>query len=175
MALVKWTPLREMRDLERQLGRAFGRPFVSLFEEPAGGLTTFGPPMDVFARDKDLVLRLELPGVPADGIEITLADHMLMITGERMEEKEVKEEDFYRRERSYGSFERSFPVPEKISENDVSASFEDGVLEVVIAGAIEEEPVRHIEVKTKGEKKELKAEGHKEHPYTPGESLGSEM
>ena len=156
MSLVKWTPLKEMMGLERELGRAFGRPFLSLFEGPGRALTGFGPAMDVFAEGSDLILRLELPGISTDELDISLTEHTLVITGERKEEKEVKEEDFYRRERSYGRFERTFPVPEGITEKDIEAAYEDGVLEVKVKGAVEEEPVKHIEVKTRGEKKELK-------------------
>ena len=151
MALVKWTPLKEMRGLQREMSRVFGRPFA-LFEEPGQPLTGFGPPMDIYAKDKDLIIRLELPGIKPADLDISLSEHMLTISGERKEEKEVKEEDLYRRESSYGRFERTVPVPEKITESDIEASYEDGVLEVKVKGAVEEEPAKHIEVKTGGEK-----------------------
>lgn len=158
MALVRWTPMRQMADLQREMRRVFGRPFVSLFEEPTTRELGFGPSMDIFAKGHDLVLRLEVPGLKTEDIDISLADHMLVITGERREEKEVKEEDYYRRERSYGHFERSLPVPETVTEGDIEASYEDGILEVSVKGAVEEKPVKHIEVKTKGEKKMIESE-----------------
>lgn len=158
MALVRWTPMRQMRDLQREMGRVFGRPFVSLFEEPTRMLTGVGPSMDVFAKGNDLMLRLELPGIDTKDLDISLVEHTLVISGETKEEKEVKEEDYYRRERSYGRFERTLPVPEKITEQDIEASYEDGVLEVKVKGAVEEEPVKHIEVKTRGEKKVIESE-----------------
>lgn len=157
MALVRWSPMRQMTDLQREMRRVFGRPFVSLFEEPTRELG-FGPSMDIYARGTDLVLRLEVPGIKTEDIDISLTDHMLVISGERKEEKEVKEEDYYRRERSHGHFERSLPVPEKVSEGDIEASYEDGVLEISVKGAVEERPVKHIEVKTKGEKKTIESE-----------------
>jgi len=173
MALVRWTPLKEMMGLQREMGRVFGRPFVSLFEGPGRELTGFGPAMDVFAEGTDLILRLELPGISTDDLDISLTEHALVITGQRSEEKEVKEEDYYRRERSFGSFERTFPVPERITEKDIEATYEDGVLEVKVIGAVEEEPVKHIEVKTRGEKKEIR--GEKAHPLMESETRGSDM
>lgn len=152
MALTRWTPMRQMADLQREMRSLFGRPFVSLFEEPTRELG-FGPSMDIYAKGSDLVLRLEVPGLKTEDIDISLTDHTLVISGERKEEKEVKEEDYYRRERSFGHFERSVPVPDKITEGDIEASYEDGILEVSVKGAVEERPVKHIEVKTKGEKK----------------------
>ncbi|MBE0429038.1 MAG: Hsp20/alpha crystallin family protein [Thermoleophilia bacterium] len=152
MALVKWTPMKEIRDLQREMSRVFGRPFVSLFEEPSRELTGFGPTMDVYSKDNDLIVRVEMPGMKAEDLDISLSEHTLTISGERKEDKEVKEEDFYRRESSYGRFERTLPLPEKITESDIDASYEDGILEVKVKGAVEEEPVKKIEVKTKGEK-----------------------
>ena len=120
MTLVKWTPFRELLDMPHEMRSMFGRPFVSLLEEPLPGLDTvkLGAPMDVFAKGKDMIVRLELPGIEVDDIEITLCEGTLSICGERRSDKEVKEDDFYRRERSYGRFERSLLVPEKATEKD---------------------------------------------------------
>lgn len=162
MTLVRWTPFKELLDMPREMRRMFGRPFPSLLEEPLLGMDTMrlGAPMDVFARDKDMVVRLEVPGIEMDDIDITLCESTLCISGERRSDKEVKEDDFYRRERSYGRFERSLPVPEKVTEKDIEATYEDGILEVRVKGAIDTVPAKHIEVKAgKGRKgkKQIKA------------------
>lgn len=150
MALVRWTPFKELLDMPREMRRMLGRPFTSLLEEPFLSLDTMhlGAPMDVFARERDMIVRLELPGIDVEDVDITLCEHTLCISGERRSDKEVKEDDFYRRERSYGRFERSLPVPEKVTEKDIEATYEDGVLEVRVKGAIDTVPAKHIEVKT---------------------------
>lgn len=155
MALVRWTPFKEMLDMPREMRRMLGRPF-GLFEEPFA-LDKLGPVHDIFARDTDMVVRMELPGIDVDDLDISLLEHTLVILGERREDKEVKEGDYYRRERSFGSFERSIPVPEKVTEADISATYKDGMLEVTVAGAVETEPAKHIEIKT-GEDEEKKIE-----------------
>ncbi|MHB1381557.1 MAG: Hsp20/alpha crystallin family protein [Thermoleophilia bacterium] len=153
MAMVKWTPLKEMLDMPREMRRMLGRPF-GLFDEPLG-LDTFGPAYDIFARGNDMVVRMELPGIDVADIDISLVDHTLVLIGERRSDEEISEGDYYRRERSFGSFERSLPVPEKVTEADITATYRDGILEVTVAGAVETEPAKHIEIKTEaaGEKK----------------------
>jgi HSP20 family protein len=98
------------------------------------------PTMDVFERDGDLVVKLELPGIdPGKDVTIEVREGVLVIKGERRQEKEVKEEAYYRMEASYGAFERRIDVPEGIDDGDISATYADGVLEVVIPkGAVEE-------------------------------------
>lgn len=159
MALVRWTPFSELMDMPREMRRMMG-PMASLMEEPMMSMDTFRAPMDIFSRDNDMVLRLELPGIDIADVDISLCEHTLCITGERRSDKEVKEGDFYRRERSYGRFERSIPVPEKVTEKDIEATYENGVLEVQVKGAIETVPARHIEVKAgkaRSSKRQIKA------------------
>ncbi|MBI5869772.1 MAG: Hsp20/alpha crystallin family protein [Actinobacteria bacterium] len=158
MALVRWTPYKELLDMPHEMTSLFGRPFRSLLGEPFFGLDTLRTPMDIYSKGDDMYVRLELPGIKAEDVDITLAEHMLTITGERHEDKEVKEGDYYRHERSFGSFERSLPVPEKVGEKDISATFEDGMLEVMIKGAVATVPAKHIEVRTaEGKSTSIKA------------------
>lgn len=159
MTLVRWTPFRELRDMPREMSRVFGRPFASLFEEPAISFDTM-PPLDVLAKGDNMVIRMEIPGIEVEDLDISLGEGAINIAGERREEKEVKEGDYYRRERSYGHFERSLPVPEGITEEDISATYEDGILEITIKGAAETTPVKRIEVKAKkGSQKEVETKG----------------
>ncbi len=150
MALVRWTPFKELLDMPREMTSLFGRPFASLLEEPFLRFDHVRVPMDIYAKGDDMLVRLELPGIKAEDVDITLAEHTLSISGERHEDKEIKEDDFYRRERSYGRFERTLPLPEKVSEKDIEATFEDGILEVRIKGAVATVPAKHIEVKAAG-------------------------
>jgi HSP20 family protein len=121
------------------------RPFMDLFRPFAlpRWRTRFAftaelpymPAADVFSRDGDIVVRVELPGIdPEKDVKVTLEEGVLDIKGERKQEKEIKEEGYYRKESSYGAFERRIPLPSGIKEADIKADYKDGVLEVVVAG-----------------------------------------
>ena len=89
--------------------------------------------VDEFEDEGAHVIRAELPGVdPEKDIELTVSDHMLRIQAERREEESVKEKGYLRREVRYGSFERVLPLPEGVSESDISADYKDGILEIRI-------------------------------------------
>ncbi|HET7465288.1 MAG TPA: Hsp20/alpha crystallin family protein [Candidatus Dormibacteraeota bacterium] len=102
----------------------------------------FIPTADVYARNGEMVVKVDLPGVDPKDIHITLDEGELLITGERKADKEVKEEGYYRKETSYGFFERKMTVPKGIKEADIKAFYEDGVLEVAMpkAAKIEGKP-----------------------------------
>lgn len=123
------------------------RPFDDFFQVFAGPRSRkafptflhhldFTPATDVFARNGDLVVRAELPGIdPAKDVTVNIEDGDLMIRGERTQREDVKEEAYYRMEASYGAFERHVWLPQGITEKDVEAEYKDGVLEVVVHGA----------------------------------------
>ena len=116
----------------------------------------FAPVTDVFGRDGDLVARMEIPGIDPDkDVSIGVRDGVLTIKGERKQREEVKEEAYYRMEASYGSFEREIPIPKGIGEDSIDATYEEGVLEIVVRGAVAAEkpaetkriPVRSVSPK----------------------------
>ncbi len=121
----------------------------------------FVPPTDAFTRQEDLVVRLELPGIdPEKDVKIVLEDGELSISGERTEEKEVKREHYFRKETRYGAFERRFPIPKGTDEKAVHAEYKNGVLEVVVKGAVTvmeaKKPGKAIPIQTaKAETREL--------------------
>jgi HSP20 family protein len=90
----------------------------------------FIPTADVFARNGSLVVKLDLPGVEAKDIHVKVMEGQLAVTGERKADKEVKEEGYYRKETTYGFFERHMSVPKGIKESDIKAVFDNGVLEI---------------------------------------------
>ena len=90
------------------------------------------PAVDVAETDKTYEITAELPGLHEKNIEVRLANGVLSIKGEKQEEKEEKEKDYYRRERSFGSFERRFQVPENVDEDKIEASFKNGILSVTL-------------------------------------------
>ena len=95
-------------------------------------MTTWIPKMDVFEKEGELVLKVDLPGVPKDNIKITVEEGFLVIAGERKEEKEVKEDNYYRFERELGAFYRRLPLDFEVDPNLIKATFKEGVLEVKV-------------------------------------------
>jgi HSP20 family protein len=138
----------EIAALERRLDdvvREFlgGRTRLATPALPLFVSKPFVPVTDVFDRDGDLVIRLEIPGIdPEKDLTIGVREGVLTVKGERKQREEVKEDRYYRMEASYGAFERSFPIPKGIGDDAVDATYEDGVLEVVVRGAAKkaEEP-----------------------------------
>lgn len=88
------------------------------------------PTADVFARNGDLVVKMDLPGVDPKDIHVKLAEGELTVMGERKADKEIKEEGYYRKESSYGLFERHMSVPKGIKETEIKAEYDNGVLEI---------------------------------------------
>jgi HSP20 family protein len=104
-----------------------------LFGETVTGLMApFAPTADVFEREGKLVVHLDVPGIDISDVEVHVSDDQLVITGERKKTEEVKQEDYYRMESSYGSFERRFPLYGEVDPKDIAASYKDGVLEVTM-------------------------------------------
>jgi HSP20 family protein len=115
-------------------------------EDIASSLWT--PAVDIAETANEYVVKVELPGVNKNDVKITTQDNILTIRGEKKEEKETKESNFHRVERSYGSFQRSFPLPGSIKNDKIEASYKDGILEILLPKA-EESKTRTIEVKVK--------------------------
>jgi len=118
---------------------------------PEGVQRPFVPVCDVFARDGDLVVKVELPGIdPAKDVKVTVEDDVLIVHGERTYKHEVDEKDYYRMESAFGSFERRLPIPEGVDEDKIVGTYTDGVLEIVLPGAatlLEEPPKQEPVVK----------------------------
>ncbi|HET7478823.1 MAG TPA: Hsp20/alpha crystallin family protein [Rubrobacteraceae bacterium] len=132
--------------MQSEMDRLFGETFGRLPRMAAE--TEWAPAVDVTTEDGDMVIRAELPGVKREDVDVTLSGGVLTISGERKEEQERKDAGYLVRERRYGSFRRAMTLPEGTNESKVSASFEDGVLEVKVrdgASVVEERP-RRIEI-----------------------------
>ena len=111
----------------------WSKPFPRLWRPNFSRLQSFAfeaPALDVYEQKDDLIVKAEIPGLTKDEINITLEGNTLTIKGEKKKEQEVKEEDYYKCERSYGSFSRSIDLPVAVQTNKVNASFKDGVLEL---------------------------------------------
>jgi HSP20 family protein len=98
------------------------------------------PAVDVLEKDDKFVVKAELPGMKEEDISVSVVGDTLTIKGEKKTETEVKEEDYYRCERAYGSFYRSIPLPSTVDAGKIEASYQDGVLEVTLPKAAEVKP-----------------------------------
>jgi len=154
---MKLAVYEEMGELERRMDdlmRSFLGPMTRLTRPvlPLFLHKPFVPVTDVFVRDEDLVIRVELPGInPATDVTVSVEDGYVVIRGERKQEGELKEEAYYRLETFYGTFERFIPLPEGFEEAEIEAAYEDGVLEVIVpavAKALEAPKPRTIPIKT---------------------------
>jgi HSP20 family protein len=114
----------------------FGRALRRMPQLPMAGM----PRVDVFERGGNVVVKAELPGVKKDDIDLEIEDGDLVLRAERKEEREVKDENWYRMERSYGSLYRRLPLPEGAQRDQITANLSDGVLEVTIPNPQAKEP-----------------------------------
>lgn len=132
----------------RELGSGRIGPETGHEERRRTYATAWVPSTDVFAKDGNLVIRVSLSGVYPEDVEITLSNDVLTVSGERRSELEdAEEETFYVRERYYGAFRRSWTLPAGVNEGDISADFENGLLEITVrSGAAAAPEPRRIEI-----------------------------
>ena len=129
---ASWDPFRELGEFENRLARFFGRPLSATNggEKEALSVTEWAPAVDITEDDKEYLVKAELPGLKKEEVKITVENGELTISGERKSEKEEKNKKYHRIERSYGSFVRSFTLPDVVSSDKVNAEFKDGLLTV---------------------------------------------
>ncbi|HYG97735.1 MAG TPA: Hsp20/alpha crystallin family protein [Terriglobales bacterium] len=139
MAIVRWDPFRELMDMQNQMNRLFRDFGGSSNREEAIG-TNFVPPVDVYEDEHGITLKMEVPGIDEKDIDVRLENNVLTVTGERKFEKEEKQENFQRVERRYGSFTRSFTLPNTVDTENVNADYEKGVLKIQLAKRAEAKP-----------------------------------
>ncbi len=144
MALVKWNPWREIEDMFDRYTRAVGWPRTGGQDVVATG--DWAPRVDIAETDKEFLIKAEIPEVKKEDVKVTVDNGVLTIRGERKQEKEEKGKKFHRIERSYGSFTRSFTLPDNVDETKITATFKDGMLNLQIQKTEEAKP-KAIEVK----------------------------
>lgn len=130
MAITRWEPFRDLDDTFRRFERMFGRWPSLMRGEERGEMMEWAPAADISETDKEYVIKAELPDVKKEDINVTVADGVITIAGERKREKETKAEKMHRIERFHGSFQRSFGLPEDADAGNVRAESKDGVLTV---------------------------------------------
>jgi len=139
--LIPWRPFGELEEMERHFEDIFGRSLLpSAWRRVPATEMGWAPAIEVFEKEDNFVVKAELPGMKQEEIDVSVIGDTLTIKGERKAESEVKEEDYYCCERSYGSFSRSIALPSNVDANKIAASYEDGVLEVSLPKAPEVKP-----------------------------------
>jgi HSP20 family protein len=134
--IAPWRSFGDLEEWERRFDDLFGRPLWRLPVEERNWM----PAVDVFEKEDKFIVKAELPGMKDDDIDVSVIGDTLSIKGEKKSETEVKDEDYYRSERSYGSFYRSIPLPSNVDANKVEASFDDGVLEITLPKSVKVKP-----------------------------------
>jgi HSP20 family protein len=152
--LSRWEPIREfsaMQDRTNRINRLFRELYSPEGPEEALTTTSFAPLVDIYEDEHNVTLKLEVPGIDEKDIDVHIENNTLVVRGERKIEKEEKEENFRRIERQYGSFTRSFTLPNSVDPGQVNAHYDKGVLKVKLAKKAEAKP-KQIKITVGGEK-----------------------
>jgi HSP20 family protein len=140
--LVRWEPFRELASMQGDMNRWLN----TFFDGQTRETRSWVPALDVWETDNDVVYAFDLPGIPEDKISIEVKDDTLTVSAEREKTEETSEDRYYRFERRYGSFTRAIGLPQGVDEDQINASYRDGVLEVRVPKPAEQKP-RRIELK----------------------------
>jgi HSP20 family protein len=141
MAIVRIDPFRELAGMQERMSRLMGDLYSRRADDDLMASGSWLPPVDIFQNgNHELVLKAELPGIKREDIDIRVENNTLTIRGERKFAQDVKEDQYHRIERSYGSFSRSFSLPNTIASDKVSAEFKDGILTVTLPVREEAKP-----------------------------------
>jgi HSP20 family protein len=150
--LTPWNPFTELDEMERRMNEIFERPFLpSLWRRFPTEQMIWAPALDVFEKGNRFIVKAEIPGMKEEDINVSIEGDTLNIKGEKKTESEVKEEDYFRSERSYGSFFRSIILPTNVDSGKIEAEYDNGVLEICFPKKAEAKP-KQITIKKKEKK-----------------------
>ncbi|MGM0365688.1 MAG: Hsp20/alpha crystallin family protein [Actinomycetota bacterium] len=136
MPIVRWDPFSDLVQLRDEIGRWFEGT-----ERPRERTSAvWAPEVDIRETDKEISIKADLPGMKLEDVDVSVDENQLIIKGERKQEKKEEEKDYVRVERSYGSFYRSFNIGVPVKEDQIKASYKDGVLEIVVPKAEAKKP-----------------------------------
>ncbi len=135
MAIMRWVgPFKELSEIHERMNQLFDETFLpARGSEAAPVAAMWSPAVDIYEAGDDIVVKAEIPGIDRDDVAVEVKDGILTLRGERKFEKEEKEENYHRIERSYGTFVRSFALPSSVDTEKVHAALRDGVLEVKLS------------------------------------------
>jgi len=156
--LTRWEPFREFATLQDRMNRLFRDSYNDAGQDESLTTSRFAPAVDVYEDEHQVTLKIEVPGIDEKDIDVRVENNTLTVQGERKIEKEEKEENYRRVERQYGSFTRTFTLPQTVDSEKVSASYEKGVLKITLPKKAEAKP-KQIKVNIGSEKGERTLEG----------------
>ncbi len=148
---TRYDPFREFVTLQDRMNRLFRDPRGTEGQDESLTTTAFAPPVDVYEDEHNVTLKIEVPGIDEKDIDVRIENNTLTVHGERKFEKEEKEENYRRVERQYGSFTRTFTLPNTVDQESVRADYDKGVLKITLAKKAEAKP-KQIKVNVGGEK-----------------------
>jgi HSP20 family protein len=147
--ISRWDPFQDLLAIQDEMNHLFGQAIGQGGRAATGGeagARAWAPALDIAERNDAFVVTVEVPGIKPEELNITVENGALTISGERRFESETKEQQYHRIERRYGAFRRSITLPNRVKADAIAASFEDGLLRVVVPKAEEAKPKR-IEVR----------------------------
>ncbi|MCL4522645.1 MAG: Hsp20/alpha crystallin family protein [Acidobacteria bacterium] len=139
ISIVRRDPLRTLNSLQEHFSRIFDDPFFRIAGNDSA-LTAWSPAVDIYETEQELVMRADLPDLSEKDIDVRVENNMLTIRGERKIEKNISEDNYLRMERAYGSFSRSFSLPNTVNTDQVKADYRNGVLTVTLPKREESKP-----------------------------------
>jgi HSP20 family protein len=155
MAVTRWDPFTALARFDREFDELVRRGWGGAAANRAG----FVPPVEMLVRESDVVIRLELPGVDVENdVEVAVDKGRLVIKGERRDERSDERGSYLHRELRYGAFRREFALPEGVTAENIDASYDQGMLEVVVREAIQPEPQpQPVKINTKDRMQAIEA------------------
>ena len=145
MSIVRYDPFRDLRTLQDEVNRLFSSNFARSFDDEGIARGAWNPSVDIYENKDQIVLEAELPGMKREDFDLTIENNVLTLRGERRFEKKSDGDNFHRVERSYGSFSRSFTLPQSVTAEGATADYNNGVLRVTLPKR-KEVKARRIEI-----------------------------
>jgi HSP20 family protein len=154
--ITRFDPFRDLVQLQDRVNRLFQESAAASGREEGFTTASFVPPVDIYEDEHNIVLKVEVPGIDQKDLDIRIENNTITIRGERKFEKETKEENYHRVERRYGSFQRSFGLPNTVNPEQVTANYENGLLTVALGKRAEAKPKQiKVNVGSTGEQKTI--------------------
>src|SRR6266480_5719825 len=149
MGIVRYDPFRDLRSLQEEVNRLFTGNVGRSFDEEGIARGAWSPSVDIYENKEQIVLEAELPGMNREDFDLSVENNVITLRGERQFEKKDESDNYHRVERSYGSFTRSFTLPQTVSAEGATAEYSNGVLRVTLPKR-EETKARRIEISGEG-------------------------
>jgi len=149
MTITRYDPFRDLRSLQEEVNRLFTGNMARTFDEEGIARGAWSPSVDIYENKDQIVLEAELPGMKREDFDVSVENNVITLRGERHFEKKEESDNYHRVERAYGSFTRSFTLPNTVTAEGATADYANGVLRVSLPKR-EETKARRIEIKANG-------------------------